>query len=233
MKPRLGLALALALLPPSILAGPGEGGAVPDWAELIRDLEDPDPDVQDRSFARLERLGPAAVPTLIAALGSGRFLLRANAAAVLGRLGPIAGRAVPALAQALEEEERDFRLAASRALANMAAEAATIRGAIVRRLKDPAPCIRAASALTLGRMGRPAGATAAALSEALGDESRVVRVNAAWALSRIGPEGAPYLVRAIDSGDPWVRDEARRGLEALGTPQPRARSIRRASRPGP
>ncbi len=80
------------------------GDAVP---ELIKTLEDPDPEVQTFAARSLAMMGPnarTAVPSLVKHLHDSDERVRRACARALGQIGPAAGAAVPELIKLLKEE---------------------------------------------------------------------------------------------------------------------------------
>jgi len=80
----------------------------PATAELIRALQDVDPERRRRAIRVLARIGPDAVdavPALMEALQDPDPLVPKAAARALGQIGPDAAAAVPALMELLHQEE--------------------------------------------------------------------------------------------------------------------------------
>jgi len=83
---------------------------------LIAALNDPDPDVRANLSQALAKIGPTAVEPLLEALANSVPERHAEAAAVLGFLGPVAKSALPQLLNLLDDKETEVRRQASQAI---------------------------------------------------------------------------------------------------------------------
>jgi HEAT repeat protein len=161
--------------------------------ELVKLLDDKNPEVQNEVPMTLAKIGPAAVeavPALIKALAEKEGHVRYGVAYALGRIGPPAVEAAPALAKALDDKDESSALLSAWALANIqpknAKTAAKVVPVLMRGLTDKTVVFRQGSAeglKLLGPLGKPA---AAALKKALKDEDKGVREMAAEALKAVG-----------------------------------------------
>jgi hypothetical protein len=108
--------------------GPFPPGAGPDRKELVASLvtvlDDDDSDVRNLAAITLARLGRQSVGPLVEIVKDKDkgTKLRANAAYVLGNIGPAASEAIPALTRALKEKNTDLRKRAVFALARIVAD---------------------------------------------------------------------------------------------------------------
>ena len=98
-----------------------------------------EPTEQEIAAAALGRIGRAAVPSLIQALGHRDPEVREQAALVLARIGPDAHNAVPELTAALDDDNTAVRKAAARALGQIGPAADAAVPALMRALVQPRP----------------------------------------------------------------------------------------------
>ena len=145
-----------------------------------------DPMARHRAVALLVRMGPLAVPPLLARLeGAETAAERWAAADALGRIGD--SRAVARLLRALEDPAMTVRRASIVALLRLEAMNAVPR--IARRLEeDQSGGVRMIAAGVLGKFEDPRAVPA--LVRALGDVQWYVRQAAATALGQIGDRRA-------------------------------------------
>ncbi len=226
----------------SAVLGFGElakGGKVALPPEVVAALKDDSKSVRQATFEALGavRLTTPAVPTLIEALGSRDREDRFHAAWLLQRLGPEAKSAVPALLAILKqsfdlEESKTTRpvdrtgdpaCTAARALGQIGASEEVIASLAVM-LSSDVPERVSCAALGLGDLGPRAVAAVpqliAAYDRVLRSKSHVIgQMSISDAIGRIAPkspsasDAIAILVRALDSGDEWVR---RGAIQALG-----------------
>jgi len=114
-------------------------------------LQSGNPGEQIKAASWVQQLGPKAAetaPALIAALKSEDLVVRQNAAAALGHLGPDAAQAaVPALTEALGDPEESVRRFAADALGNLGPAAASAIPALEELSRRPDVCNAAPNAL--------------------------------------------------------------------------------------
>ncbi|MCU0876297.1 MAG: HEAT repeat domain-containing protein [Pirellulaceae bacterium] len=91
---------------------------------------------QQAAADALGRIGPPAVPPLVAALESSDPQARLRAAEVLARMGSDAKAAVPALTRLLDDPDEQIRKAATRALGRIGPAAEEAVPALVRALLE-------------------------------------------------------------------------------------------------
>jgi len=220
----------------------GKSGKVVLPPELFAAFNDETSSVRRATFEALGavQLTPAAVPTLIAALGSRDPEDRFHAAWLLGRLGPEAKSAVPALLAILKEsfdlqERKTTRLVdgtkdpactAARALGQIGANEEVI-ASLAEMLSSDVPERVSCAALGLRDLGPRAVAAVpqliAAYAKVLQSKQHIIgQMSISDAIGRIAPKSAraPHaitiLVRALDSGDEWVRRGAALALGSFG-----------------
>ena len=145
-----------------------------------------DPMARNRAVALLVRMGPLAVPPLLARLeGAETAAERWAAADALGRIGD--SRAVARLLRALEDPAMTVRRASIVALLRLEAMNAVPR--IARLLEeDESGGVRVIAAGVLGKFEDPRAVSA--LVRALGDAQWYVRQASATALGQIGDQRA-------------------------------------------
>jgi HEAT repeat protein len=172
-------------------------------------------DVGLDAAAAFGRIGPVAIPALVAALDDG-MPLAPMALAKIGSAG------VPPLIEALHHPNRKARLGAIRALGDAKPPAIAAVPALIAMLRDQEEGIRGHSAVALSEMGKGAAAAVPALVTLLGDTERWPRMMAAKALGKIGiatDAAVIGLVRTLADSDEDVREYA---IESLGSLHSRA-----------
>jgi HEAT repeat protein len=166
-----------------------------------------------RSAYALTRIGPAAIPPLIQALGADDSALRAGAAKALGGMGPGAKEAIPALMSNLKHGDNDVQREVIDALALIGPDA---KPPVVAALSAREARERSGAATTLAGMGRSAQDAAPAMLEQLGKETEAaVRVSLLTALPKIGADPktlVPQLIEALKDPNDSIRHAAINGL---------------------
>jgi HEAT repeat protein len=165
--------------------------------------------VTDSATRALTRMGPAALPCLVAALDDSDVEFRCRVCEAIGRLGPIAQPAIPHLLSVLDHGTFPEQWAAAEALGSIGLAAAP---ELARRLGTPVTGnarlddVTAVAEVGLRQMGEPA---IPYLIDAL-------RLGAgADALCDIGRAAIPALVDARKSDDVRLREEAMKVLQRL------------------
>jgi HEAT repeat protein len=159
---------------------------------LRRAIQDEDPRVQRAAREALERVGPAAVPSLVETLKSGDAAGRAGAAGALiylAQRGRDITAAVDALTEAAGDADAAVRATSIRALWSVCADGKELLPLLLAGMKDPDAHARAEAAEALGRIGPRARAATPALKEALNDPDKRVREEAAEALESVARGG--------------------------------------------
>ena len=190
----------------------------------------------------LVSIGPAAVPSLIAALGDGNSRIRAGAAQVLGMIGPSAEAATPTVVKLMKDRNKDVRIMAAYAtittggpvedaarilaaaargrtswvIAACAARADAVIPVLLEDLQSSDPAVREAATLGLGWSGGSTKQIIPLLIDILlRDESPDVRAAAAEALGAgrtTTPEGVRVLASALKDENAKVRHSAAKTL---------------------
>ena len=199
--------------------GPDAAAAIP---ALIEDFDGRKPgsrrdrdkrQVLVRSAFALTRIGPAAIPALIEALGHEEAPRRAGAAKAIGGMGPAAKQAIPALRANLAHWDEVARQESIEALALIGPAAVA---PLIEMLGSKEPLQRSGAALGLAQIGRTASDAAPALAQLLAGESEPpVRAAALTALPKVSPEPAktvPLLIEGVKSDDAAIRHAAMNAL---------------------
>ncbi len=95
--------------------------------------------VHETAADSLGRIGKAAVPSLVRVLGHTEPKRRAEAAWLLGHVGPGAKQAVPALARALSDPSPEVQKSAARALGQIGPAAAAAVEPLMRLVEETEP----------------------------------------------------------------------------------------------
>jgi HEAT repeat protein len=168
--------------------------------ELVHALVSRFSEVAEEAFSVLVRLGPLAVPALVAGVkDTEKDLRQAASARALGRIGPPASAAVPALMWALTREHTHVRQAAAEALAGIGPAVGDAVPRLVPALGDWAPAVRQAAAQALAHAGVKAAVAAPALLQLLADREESVRKAGVSALGACGADAVPLLMRVFTS----------------------------------
>ena len=213
---------------------------------LVESLGDRSPELRlaaARALWKIERRPERVVPTLIAIVESKRNADKAvgphkperestvwepsaQAAELLGRIGPEAHQAVPALIEAMKTPDRILCGCAIEALGEIGPDARQAIPAIVERLGDHREAhqtfgyaweMGSTAWIALGKLGPDA---AVGLIPALKHHDKEVRQQAALALKELGPHAAPALAALVVSlrdPDEEVRQYATYALGGIGS----------------
>jgi HEAT repeat protein len=223
--PALVTALADEVLEVSLAAGSAldayGDAAVP---HLIAALRAEDPHLLGSVLIALHPFGEAATPALsdlIRLLRSPADLVRENAAAGIGAIGPGAAEAVPALIAALGDEHYRTRSRAAEALGQLGSAATAAIPALIRVLSDESTEARNRAIIALGHLG--AAEAVPHLVERLGDDEYLVRSTAAEGLGLIGPSAVaavPVLIEHLREDFDPIRFDCARALGRIGSAVP-------------
>lgn len=184
-------------------------------------MEEASPEVLDDILDAVAALGEKAVPRLIVALEAKQ--VRAEAAAIIARIGPKAKAAVPALAKALADDNPETRNEVLFALAAIGPAAKSALPQIADALGDSEAAVRYGACYALGRIGPAAKSAEAKLQANLTGEDESLAMVSAWALARINPDSpqtaknsVPVLIMALAELDVSTRVQAADSLRRLG-----------------
>ena len=159
----------------------------------------------------LQGLGPAALPALGAALGSGDAEARELATEAVARMNAPEG--VPLLAARLSDPAVGVRRVAAAALEAQATP--SVMDALSRALGDSDPAVYGAIERAFVRLGKDA---VGPLVARLGSGNPRVALVVTNALTAIGPPAVPELAGALRSSNAFARDWAAVALGELGRP---------------
>ncbi len=213
---------------------------------LARLSADADPEVRGAAVASLGEYGEAATPMLVAALRDGSARVLENALASLERIAPEDPAAVPDLVRLLGHECAPVRWQAAEALASMGDAAAKGIPALVDCLRDPCPFMRESARNALetlgarsvpslvaslrdappaaqleilalhGRWPEEAAATCRGLLVAPDEGARMAAASLLATRGGGGDAALPVLATGLAHESKALREEAARGLAALG-----------------
>jgi HEAT repeat protein len=222
------------------LAGAGKGSeaAVPALVDLILKARVEDVERMSRPgrvtgtgegvsgpVLALRRIGAPAVPSLVPLLKNEQSIVRYQAAAILGGMGPAGAPALPDVLAALEAERGlptgqmyVFEELATAAL-NLGGDQEKITTPVIALLSHEEEGVRYGAVRLISRIGRRAAAAVPKLIELLNDPVVPVQIAAAEALGSIGPaaKGATgALAKKVEADDVDLARAATRSLRAFG-----------------
>lgn len=195
--PRLPVRLAAAEALPRV-----DPGRLKDTLAVLQEaLSDTNLTVRRRAMDQAAWIGPPAALLLAECLKHANAAVRADAAQVLGQLGPTGKGAAASLSSALRDPDDGVRQAAATALVRV----------VPSRGKQVAPIwmeiltkgdrkARLHALEELAKLGPQAAPATAVIAQAFLDEDVAVRTGAAYALRQLGPAGAhaaPMLVQCL------------------------------------
>jgi len=161
----------------------------------------------------LHKIGPKAVPELIALLGSPELRNRAGAA-LFQVIGPESSGQTKALLECLHDPEVN-NYCGTALIKAMGPQAKGQLPRLIAALKDSDKTVRLYAAAALGQIGPQAKAAVPGLIAALQDPEPAVRMSAVSALGRIG-RGAKEAVPALKAMKRGQNDEVKNAIaEAL------------------
>lgn len=184
--------------------GPPAAAAAPD---LVAALGSENSLLRGGARNAVIKLGPGAVPALLAALAAGDVDRRAGAAERLGVLAADPQRSVPALTAALRDADAEVQGAAAHALGAFGAAA---RPAVASMLAVES--VGAVADYDFGEALAQIVADASSLRTALHSTNAATSRRAALALGRMPPPAGGLLIEALSSSAPSVRAAALAGL---------------------
>jgi len=178
----------------------------------------------------VRRIGPPAIPLLVALLRDERVAIRRDAVDALIDLAPETEWIQPALRRALGDEDSAVAGDAARALGALGHRASPSVGALVKTLSHEDPYVRIYAAEALASIGPKAAAATKDLARAVVDPTPGVRWAACEALAGIGPaaeSAVPQLIEALNDEFLYVRIFAAGALGSIG---PKAQTAQEALR---
>ncbi len=161
---------------------------------------------------------PKSVAELLADLNSPNPSVASNAIVELKGAKMAPKDALPALISALKNQSEFVRLGAANAIAEFGPEAAPALNGLLGALKDKDALVREAAALAILGIGPSAKGSIPELANLLNDDSKKTREAAVTALSTYGVESVPSLIKSLDSGNMTVSKAAADALSRIGGP---------------
>jgi HEAT repeat protein len=169
------------------------------------------------ALATLERHGPEALDILVEIADTGPPKARIQAAALLGKLGPVAAPAVPALAAALQSEEKGVRGMAAIALGRIGESAKDALVPLTKvALEDRDVRVRVVASLAIYGITGDTTATTRVLFKAFASKDAQVRAMVAEAFAEMGTPIHGILITSLKSEDETTRVNAAKTLAAMG-----------------
>jgi HEAT repeat protein len=190
---------------------------------LGKALEGADESTVSAALDALAKLGPKAVPSLVAALKYED--LRFRVLNILGRMGPAAQPAVPELAKLLGDPNHRTHDEVLFTLASIGPAAKDAVPAILKAMaNEKDPPTRYGAAYALGRIGPAAAEAKPALANLRRNPDETLSLVAFWALAKIDPTACPetaqiavpVLIQRLGQRDVRQRLEAAAALRCLG-----------------
>lgn len=164
-------------------------------------LADKDTGVQQAAADALVRIGPKAVPALVAGVGNEKPAVKRLAVASLARIGPGAVDAVEVLRGAFKDKDTDTRIHAAHALGKIGPGAKTALPDLIAAAKDT-------SNLGPRLRGLPSGVADAAVTAALQIDPKCG--------PKLAESALPELTKAVTSKDAGTQLAAVAALRTLG-----------------
>lgn len=206
----------------------GEMGASADEAvpALIRSLRHTNPQVRANSAEALGKLGPAAraaIPILEQAAKDDNVGVRLGAVRALGEIGSPTTESIRVVRAALTDPDPLTRAVAAEAFGTWGEADEESRAEILALLDDANDEVKARVARVLPKFDGANSSVVESLIRRLAeDDSDWVRVEAARALGQLGPAAAAagnVLLRAAQTGEVGLREEAMRALAISQPPE--------------
>jgi hypothetical protein len=182
-----------------------------DFHEIVRALEDSDPEVRRDCAHALGLLGnPEALKSLFRLLSDDNWFVRAEAAIALGKIGD--ARAIGWLVQLLPDPDGYVRYSATGALYDLATPSS--RPLLLRALASTPPEQQFGIAVALARLHDPTAISL--LGNAAKNNDVEVRRRAAVSLGECGiAEGTNALAAFLMDPDPVVRAQAQKAIDRI------------------
>ena len=205
----------------------GEMGESADDAvpALTRSLGHMNPQVRGNAAEALGKMGAVAVsaaPALVKTAGDEDAGVRASAIQALGAIDAGSADADRVLLAALEDAAPNVRAAAADAWSKRGKAGDEVVAALLRALGDPADPVKVEAAKALPRLAGAAESVIDGLCTLLDDGSAWVQVHAGLSLSKLGAgavRAGPALMRAAQTGELSVREQAMRALVMIQPPE--------------
>lgn len=189
---------------------------------LLPFMQDPNDGVKLVALNELSRIGPAAVPNLIAALHRPEAATRIDAIAVLSLSEIHRGRqpeVCTALSELLNDDNRLVQLSAIRGLASLERFATPALPQLMEKLDDNDAELRSNAMQTLVRIDPQSSQTLAAVIRQVHDSAPALRREACALMETIGtrdPRAVNALIEALQDRAATVREQAVDYLGEIG-----------------
>ena len=160
-----------------------------------------------------------AVTTLELALEDDSTMVRTEAVAALGQIGPAAATVTPKLIALSKVGEESLRCQVARSLGEVGGDVEATVAALVDLLGDANPEVKAIAARALGALKTLAAPAVQAIASLLQDREESVRTAAAEAIAQVGPldqAATEKLVEGLASQDTVVRAQTAQALGTIG-----------------
>ncbi len=206
----------------------GEMGGSADAAlpALVRSLTHTNTQVRANAAEAIGKLGPAAVsavPALERAADDADGGVRLKAVGALGGIARPRPSTTRVLRAALADPDPHLREAAAAAFGECGTADADVQAALLALLDDPNDGVKLRAVQVLPRLAGDGADVVDGLTRRLvEDDSDRVKGEAARALAQIGPAAAPAgmaLLRAVQTGEAGVREEAMRAMVMVQPPE--------------
>ena len=171
--------------------GPKAEKAVPDVLKALNAYER-SPGVYGEAITALQRIGPKAVPALIATLKDKKRDIRAAAVRALASMDPPPDEALPNLIKVLEDEDSMVKTAAAGALERFGPKAMEAMPQLLKIAEGKDTAARATAIRTIGAIGGDAR-TLSILVRLMKDSEGAVARNAASSLRQLAPKALPGM----------------------------------------
>lgn len=189
---------------------------------LLPFMQDPNDGVKAVALQELSKIGPAAVPKLIAALHHAEATTRIDAIAVLGLNEIHRGREpeiCSALLELLNDDNRLVQLSAIRGNATLERFALPAIPQLLLKLDDNDPEIRSNAIQAIVRIDPKSSQTLAAVIRQVKDPAPALRREACSLMESIGardPQAVNALIEALQDRAATVREQAVDYLSEIG-----------------
>lgn len=194
---------------------------------LVATLRSGDNDLTTNAANVLGRMGPAAVPALIAATKEPQPELRRLALFALGFSASRSGEALNAIVAAMKDPDAGMRGQAAHSIQIGNVRQKSVVMPLSALLADPSVEVRYSAVEALKQFGADAIEALPALLKALSDPDLKVRTSASLAITAIGPAVVPQVLPLLKDPNPETRRFALSTFHSLKhTPEMLAATLR-------
>ena len=206
---------------------------------LVECLSDTDPGLRERARAWLERLGTAALPALVKALGHAHVEIVQQSLRLIGTLGAGAAGSTDAVRERLKDKSHQIRIAAAHTFWLVTKDTEVPAGVLAELMRDPGAGLRGQAFSVLVQLRPIPRAAVPAFEATLDDTDLLTRIRAAealWEFDGRTKTTLPVLIDGLKQTNFSLHNQAR---GVLGRMQAHAKeivpaviAIARAARPG-